>query len=445
MRDDAFIFAGRTWDTATGTAGFTYEVIHNGELFSFTDTLIFPTSQSSSDVPQDLFDRVLDNLSLILGTSYYKLFCPPTIELQTIRLNQDQAAFWNTVYTKGLGEFFYKNKIDFRGLVAFPVSEGTPAAPIAFERKDRSLVGIGGGKDSIVAAELLKEHHKPISAFVVNEHPIRNQTIEVMQVNKVTVTHKIDPLLLELNKREDAYNGHVPVSAHYAFTGLLTALLCDYRYVIVSNEQSANYGNTDYLGEEVNHQWSKSLKFESMFQEYVRTYLTPSVVYFSLLRPYTELAIAQKLTKYPQYFPVFSSCNRNFKIQPGQNKRWCGECAKCAFSFIMLAAFLPKEQVVQLFGKNLLADESLLQTYKELLGTAEIKPFDCVGTPDEVRAAFSLAKNLSDYKDDPVMQYFTASVLQHLPDVEALEKQALQPAGEHLVPESFTEVLTYDN
>lgn len=442
MRNDVFRFIDRTWDASTGEARFNYELIHGGETFSFTDKLIFPVADTTQDIPQALLDSVLDNLFLILGVSYYKLYCPKNIELGSLQLNQEQAVFWNSVYTKGLGEFFYKNQIDFLGLVSFPISEGVQAQAIPCSRRDRSLVGIGGGKDSIVAGELLKKHGKEFTAFVNNDHPIRDEVVAMMQIGKISVKHVLDPLLLELNKREDSYNGHVPVSAQIAFTGLLAALLYDYRYVIVGNEQSANYGNTEYLGEDVNHQWSKSYEFETMLQDYVKHYVTESVVYFSLLRPFSELAIAKELTHYPQYFPVFSSCNRNFRINNAGDRKWCGECPKCAFSFIMLAAFLSKDEVVQLFGKNLLADESLLMTYKELLGVAEIKPFDCVGTPDEVRVAFFLTNKDGAYANDPVMQFFINEVQPKIGDTKALHDEVLSPSANHHVPEAFTEVIT---
>src|SRR5204862_4005846 len=108
-----------------------------------------------------------------------------------------------------------------------------------------------------------------------------------------------------------SYNGHVPFSTHMAFISLFTAMLYDYRYTIFANEESANYGSVTYLGREINHQWSKSLEFELLFQEYVKQFLTPDISYFSILRPFSEIAIAKRFVQYQQYFPVFSSCNTN--------------------------------------------------------------------------------------------------------------------------------------
>jgi hypothetical protein len=438
--ESTFIFSGHSWSAQEGKAVFTYKILHNNESFELQETLTFPVEHLAKDIPEKLFKNILDNLLLVLGISYYKLFCPKHIVFENIQLTKEQSDFWNTLYTKGLGEFFYTNKIDFRGLVVFP-SNDKEAESVSFPRKNRSLVGIGGGKDSIVSAELLKQHKKTFATFVINQHSIRDAVISLLGTETITVTRKIDPNLFELNKREDSYNGHIPVSAQYAFIGLLLGVLYDYRYVVVSNEHSANYGSVNYLGMETNHQWSKSFEFESMFQDYCKKYITPDVIYFSLLRPLTEIAIVKQFVKYPQYFSHFSSCNRNFKITgEGSDKLWCSECPKCAFAFVLLAAFLSKEELVAIFGQNLFAKESLLQTYKELLGVVAIKPFDCVGTPEEVAVAFSQAIKKNEYENDVIMQE-AQKILAKSDGIETLTDQVFETVSEHRIPEEFHEVV----
>jgi len=66
----------------------------------------------------------------------------------------------------------------------------------------------------------------------------------------------------------------------------------------------------------INHQYSKSSEFEKKFRDYL-TNLTPSVSYFSLLRPLYELQIAKILAKLPQYHQVFKSCNVNQSLGHG--------------------------------------------------------------------------------------------------------------------------------
>lgn len=443
-----FIFNSHKIDFVNGQILFDYNLSLGDRSLDFTEKLTFPNANFSA-VPKDLLDNILSNLSLILGISYWKLYCPDKIVIKDNFLSKEQADFWNIVYTKGLGEFFYKNKIDFRGLVGFPyVNPPRGSSTVNFSRKDRSLLMLGGGKDSIVAAELLKAKKKKFTAFVVNDYPLQKEIIKLLAVDSIIVKREIDPKLLKLKPSADGqgtYNGHVPVSAIYAFIGLLAGAIYDYRFVISSNEKSADYGNIKYLGETINHQWSKSLEFENLFAEYVKKYITPGISYFSLLRSLYEIKIAQLFVNYPKYFSTFSSCNRNFTINKNINKKWCGQCAKCAFIFVILAAFLPKDKVIKIFDKNLFTDSSLVDTYKELLGVKDIKPFDCVGTPDEVKLAFYLAHKRGEFNNDIIMQIFGKEVLSILKNAEQLENELFFVSKEHLILQEFRVIIANYN
>ena len=142
-RLDKFIFVGHQWSAQDRKATFSYELHYDNETFTFDETLTFPQSLEMSKVPKELLETILDNLLLALGISYYKLYCPKQIIIKDFLLKKAQATFWDTLYTKGLGEFFYRNKIDFRGLIAFPFSENAKPSSVSFPRSERSLVGIG--------------------------------------------------------------------------------------------------------------------------------------------------------------------------------------------------------------------------------------------------------------------------------------------------------------
>lgn len=432
----AFVFLGHDLDKKKKEATFHYMVKFPSKTEYFSEKLLFI---GFSNIPEKLLNTLLNNLMLILGISYWRLYCPKNIEIVDNFLTQEQAKFWNTVYTKGLGEFFYKNKIDFRDLVQFPYHSNDMYHHSSVGNstvRDRSLLMVGGGKDSIVSAEFLKANKKDFTAFVVNDYPIQKKIIKLLGVNSITVKRKIDKKLLKLKKLKDAYSGHVPISAIYAFIALLVAEICGYRYIISSNEASANYGNVEYLGEEINHQWSKSMEFEEMFGNYVNKYITPDIYYFSLLRPFHEIKIAQLFSKYPNYFPTFSSCNKNFTIEKQINKKWCRKCPKCAFIFAILAAFLSKDEVIKIFGKNLFADTPLANTYKELLGVKNSKPFECVGTPEETRLALYLVYKKGEFNNDIVIRMFKREVLLTLTYIDRLESNLLA-STENLIPKGF--------
>ncbi|MDP2637897.1 MAG: hypothetical protein Q8P26_02465 [Candidatus Levybacteria bacterium] len=372
----------------------------------FTERISFPPVDS--DIPLALFKSLLDNLMLILGISYWKLYCPKDIVIEDNFLTREQAEFWNVAYAKGLGEFFYKNKIDFRGLVSFPFVEKVQN-PVSFLRKDRVLLGLGGGKDSIVVAEMLKKESKEFDVHMLDTK-IQKDVAKAMNKKPIITKREIDPKLLELNHEKGAYNGHVPVSVIYALLGTMCAAFYDYNSVVVGNEKSANYGNVTYLGEMINHQWSKSEEFEKLFNDYLGKFITPDIKYSSPLRDMSELEVVREFVNYPKYFSVFSSCNNNFKIlkqvQDDTGGKWCGKCPKCLFVFTCLAAFLSKEKVLGIFGKNLFEDESLIPLFEELIGVKNFKPFECVGTPEEVKEALGKIEEKKEFNDSVLMKHF---------------------------------------
>ncbi|HVZ66805.1 MAG TPA: hypothetical protein VG917_00935 [Patescibacteria group bacterium] len=438
--DKTFQFSGYEADLINREIKFFYKIIGPEETLSFLEKILLPELEIDQ-IPEVLRDNILTSLHLVLGISYWKLYCPDKIDIGGISLTKDQADFWNKVYIKGLGEFFFRNKIDFRNFNLFKANS-EKSNSTSFSRKDRALVPIGGGKDSIVSAELLKRGNVDFDTFTLGESLIQNEINRILDKKNIVIKRIIDPQLFELNKREDTYNGHIPISSIYNFTALLAAVLYDFSYVVFSNEKSANYGNVEYLGVQINHQWSKSFEFEELFSNYVKSYITDSIVPFSLLRSYNEIEIVKQFIQYPAYFPVFSSCNRNFKINDAQTDvLWCGKCAKCLFIFVTLVAFLPKEEVVGIFNKNLFENRDLIPQYEELLGIKEHKPFDCVGTPDEVRLAFLLAYQKHAYDNTPIMEMFIDKFKDQFIDIEKTKEDLLSGSGKNNIPNKFENII----
>lgn len=397
MKNEAkfFKFTSYRLDAKRRSIQFDYEVgfAHRAPLV-FSEKIIFPAPFAVAKIPSEILNAILSDLHIILGISYYKLYCPPQMKIDR-KLSRGQAEFWNTVYKKGLGEFFYRNKLDPEKIARFSASRKDEPVVFRLERKNRFLVGIGGGKDSIVAAELLKQQKEEIAAFLIETQKkdlVSGRVVEKIGIGALRLERRMDEKIFE--NLPGTFNGHIPISAIFAFLGYFSALIYDYSQVIVSNEFSSNFGNVHYKGEEINHQWSKSAEFEKLFQNYTKRNICPDVTYFSLLRPFYEIRIVEMFAKHKKYFSTFSSCNRNFRIHKERPKTlWCGECPKCVFVWTMLSAFLPKEDLIKIFDRNLYADEKLLPLFLDILGFGKMKPFDCVGTFDEARAALFLAKD----------------------------------------------------
>jgi hypothetical protein len=105
-----------------------------------------------------------------------------------------------------------------------------------------------------------------------------------------------------------------------------------------------------------------------------------------------ELQIARLFSKFPGYFDVFRSCNVGSKTDT-----WCGKCPKCLFTYIILAPFIGSDRLEIIFGRNMLNDVDLIPVLNELTGISQTKPFDCIGTIDEVNAALvNLIRKLQD-------------------------------------------------
>lgn len=442
MLEDAsnFTYVGYEEKLSTGVLRFHYSVVHKKEKIDFTETIrLRPIDLSSISAPRrKLIQLILTNLHIALGVSYWKLFCPPVMYTGNAGLNSSQAAFWHTVYRKGLGEFFYKNKIDPRKLPEFPISTHDSNTPIKISPSDRSLVLLGGGKDSVVTAQLLKKAGREFAIMTINAKPVQQDIVKIIAKPLLNIERTLDPKLFELNKRTDTYNGHIPISALYAFLGILAAALYDYSFVVASNEASASYGNAMYLGEEINHQWSKSWEFESLLRTYVDTTLTPGIKYFSLLRPLNEITITKIFSTYPKYFSAVTSCNTNFRI--GVNAlqpKWCGRCAKCAFVFLLFAAFIPKSTLIEMFNHNLLDDKELLSVFRELLGLSGLKPFECVGTPQESRYAFQMIMKNKDFADTFIIVSLRSELAR-----ESQDEDAELPGGHaNQIPDTFRAVI----
>ncbi len=441
--ETSFSFIGYKLNKQNGEITFSYQLATSQKTYTFTEILRFQTGNIIWEkIPDTLIANALDNLLLILGISYWKLTCSK-IELSSLKLSREQAIFWETIYTKGLGEFFYKNKIDFVNLIHFPFEENTKTTAIDYSLQNRSLLFFGGGKDSIVASGLLEKQKKDFTAIVVNPTNIHKETLKILHKDNIFFSRIIDPQIFELNKQNGFYNGHVPATAINDFIGIFAAIIYDYKYIISSNEKSANYGNVEYLGQEINHQWSKSVEFENLFSEYVKTFVLKDIIYFSLLRPLSEIKIAEIFSAMPEYFFSFSSCNKNFKLKNplDSTKHWCCECPKCLFVFILLSAFLPKEKLISIFGKNLFTDEQLLPMLKELLGMRKIKPFECVGTPEETILAMFLTEQKVEYDTNTLMNWFKKEALPVIENPEVLQNKLLSINKTNNIPEEFKNII----
>ncbi len=346
------------------------------------------------------------NIGMIELISYWKSVCSPKVIVKCGYLNNDQIAFWKKIYFYGLGELFYRNNIK-TSIEEFMQIE-TTGEVLEYDEIDKDhngyIIPIGGGKDSNVTLEIIKNLTDDINPIIINPKPVTLECAKIAGYERekvIEVYRTIDPRLLELNEK-GYINGHTPFSAMLAFVSYFIGHILSKKYIALSNENSANESNVD--GEKINHQYSKSFEFECDFENYAEKYLKSDVKYFSFLRPLNELQIAKLFSRYEKYHKVFKSCNVGSKEKEW---KWCLNCAKCLFAYIILSPYLYKEKLINIFGEDLFEKEDLLETFIELIGKGENKPFDCVGTYEEVNFAVSKTiENLNKENLPYLLKYY---------------------------------------
>ncbi|HVU59512.1 MAG TPA: hypothetical protein VHC98_01610 [Candidatus Saccharimonadales bacterium] len=421
-----FIFEDYAFDVPRKTLALRYSF---DGIVPFTEQFRFEFDFAAYDLT--LLDRACQNLFYMAGVSYYKAYLAPEIIVKKGEIDPGSAAFFSKTYQRGLGEFFYVNTLDPRTPVTFPATVAHAPAPAAAGRGSGLLVGIGGGKDSLVSVELLRSKMPDLATWSVGHRSQLTPLIERIGLKHYWVEREFDRSLLDLNAR-GARNGHIPISAILACVGAVVAVLSGRRDVVVSNEQSANEPTLQYGGVAINHQYSKSQEFETDFQGQLQRTLGTSVRYYSLLRGLSELRIAELFARmgFDTYRDVFSSCNRAFTFDQ-HHMFWDGTCAKCAFIFLALTPFVPRAKLEALFsGKNLLQTTELEPTYRQLLGIEGDKPLDCVGEIKESRAAMRLAAHTypelaATYRFDIPDDYDYKALSSHLVPPEVYAQLAI--------------------
>lgn len=389
------------------------------------------------NIDSDIVKNMVFNLGMIEAISYFKATCSPQFVIKCGKLDDFQEKWFKKLFYLGLGEFRYVNNINVSEdeLLEF-ISEGEN---LEITENARDLEGliipVGGGKDSNVTLDLLKDYKDKSLAFRIGVNQVSTDCAKAAGFSEneiIEVKRTIDKNLIDLNSK-GFLNGHTPFSAMVAFLTYLCSYLLGKKYVALSNEASANESNVD--GENINHQYSKTIEFENDFREYAKKYLKGNVEYFSMLRPISELQIAMMFSRLKKYHPIFKSCNVGSKSEPW---KWCCDCPKCLFVYTILSSFLYKEELVDIFGEDLYEKESLLKTFIELCGYGETKPFECVGTYSEIRYAVSetIKKLKNENKKLPFLLNY------YLNNYELSNEDLLSYYNnEHNVPEEFERIL----
>ena len=217
-----------------------------------------PAGKNSTD--SAVLRKLVFSLGMVELVSYWKIACSPSVTVLCGTLDEEQKVWWKRQYFNGLGEFFYRNGIDadFESFMNITSS----GSEITGSADDSSLSGclipVGGGKDSIVTLDLLSEMRENSSCYLINrrESIYKEAYAAGFSDDDIILSRRtLDQNMIRLNS-EGFLNGHTPFSAIVAFSAVIAAFINGRKYVVLSNEASAN--ESTVKDSDVNHQYSKS-------------------------------------------------------------------------------------------------------------------------------------------------------------------------------------------
>ena len=333
--------------------------------------------------------RLIRALAIIEAFSYWKALCSPVIEVALPGPDDAELGWWQAFWPGAVGEFFYRNRIDYTapGFLAIRGPAGGPGgdAPGGALPEGPPLVLFSGGKDSLALARVVSAASgtAPVDFFLYNPgERLRGLAGSLASGGRLMeVRRAILPELLALNAAGHP-NGHTPFSAYLAFAAMLTGYLRGSGPVMAGNSRSDDEPNVrSYLGQPVNHQWTKSYEFETAVRSYRDRWLPGVPGYSSPLRPLYEVQIIASLAGDVDTYLRTVSCNQ------ARAGGWCRSCAKCAWVFLATAALFGHDLAIRKTGGDMFADPALSGVYQEMAGLTGVKPFECTGSEDEVRAA----------------------------------------------------------
>jgi len=354
-------------------------------------------------------DALLDLAAPMVGLSYYKAAALPEVLIEPSLTAAGLDAV-KALYTEGLGEFYVRN-----GLFPHAVTVRAPLHPDDYEalgedtQNTRPILAFGGGKDSHVSADiLLKAGLSPEFVSVVLSDTVAAKLSSMANEPITFIRRHLDPKLIELGRSGEALNGHIPITAINSVLLSLYALAQGQSWVVFSNEAGASAPTLVVDGVGVNHQFSKSLAYETLYRDALKSTVGDQLTYFSLLRPLSELAIAKKLAGNVARLQVFASCNRNFvstvTIEQAQATKWCTECDKCLFTSLILAPHVGADGLVNILGKDTLRTLEFLDQARDLVGLGDQKPWECVGDVTDTSSVVLALAAKPEWEDHQLIQ-----------------------------------------
>ena len=313
-------------------------------------------------------------------------------------------ALWDRIQYKVWSQWRYEHDWpDYKGpelAHAFTDNHQLSSINNQLDSKVRVLSFCGGGKDSLLSARLLESLNIPYASFVYSnsiygpskrQHQIVDKLLSGLKPEKIHRQYVYDSFvdcpIMELDNDVNVKSMLAAETPSSIFASLPIVLNEGYQHIALGHERSANIGNLiwDKTGEDVNHQWGKSLEAEHLINTYIQDTLINNFSYFSMLQPLQDVLIFNLLREHLDVLPHAHSCNIE--------KPWCKKCPKCAYVWLNYMAYLPTTLINSIFDHTNLFDVPENQLwFHQMLGLDEHTPFECIGQVEESRLALHLCK-----------------------------------------------------
>ncbi len=411
-----FKFLSYYFDKTSLTGTFVYQGIDN---VIFTEKVTFAAHPNAKDGKRfnalndptldALLDRAMFLAFMMLGSSYYKAHPTPYVNVPK-PIDEFQANFFNKVFQEGLSQYAFENGLTRDNLAHFNAT--TTQADSAQKYNGDGVLSLqSGGKDSLLTATLLSEANIEFTPWYVSSDPSGAHPAVIDELFPQLIDKKASIAIRAIDQphlqQSGGLNGHVPVTFINISLAIIQTILNNQNIVLTSvgNEGSEAHAQIGDLP--VNHQWSKTWEAEQLMAEYVKRYLSEDLKVGSAIRKFSELRIAELFVNkcWLKYGYKFSSCNQANYKQGANNSTlsWCGNCAKCANTYILFSPFLAPQVLQTLFkDEDLFKKPSLTDTFKGLLGVDNVmKPFECIGSVDELRFAYQHRMKVAPIRVEP--------------------------------------------
>lgn len=348
-------------------------------------------------------DKVLFHIAAFEANKLASLE-PHTFDLGPYAKHHTEAfeELWRTIFRKVWAQWRYENdRPDYTGPVfaSTAVADSVDAVESPQTAESAEVLAFcGGGKDSLVALGLLEGAGIPYASYAYSssiygradeQHTLIDRLVDhcapVRHHRQWIYEDFMDSPVLQLG--DTAPRTLTAAETPASMFGALPVLLeHGYRHMALAHEASANTGNLIWnaTGEDVNHQWGKSLEAERLLDGYLRRELLADGRYFSLLQPIFDPVIFFLLNRHPEAVRATHSCN--------VAKPWCEQCAKCAYVYMGYMAYLPTEVVAGMFQHRLFERPETQEDYRMMIGATDHTPFECIGQVDESRLALELCR-----------------------------------------------------